>query len=162
MLSDHLILCHALFLLPSVFPSIRDFFSESALHIRWPQYWSFSFGISPSSEYSGLISLRMDWLELLAAQGLHELPCSVLPVSLCGRCCCLSHFGDEEAGSSERLSSLPLITQLAPWEPEPVPGHAGSGVCSQPPGRASSGIRTSQADLPLPLANCPKGHIEGW
>ena len=66
--SNHLILCHAL-LLPSVFPSISVFSSESVLHIRWPKYWSFSFSISPSNEYSGLISLRMDWLALLAVQG---------------------------------------------------------------------------------------------
>jgi len=67
--SNHLILCHPLFLLPSIFPSIRVFSSESALHIRWPKYWSFSFNISPSNEYSGLISFRMDWLDLLAVQG---------------------------------------------------------------------------------------------
>ena len=67
--SNHLILCHSLLLLPSIFPSIGVFSSESALHIRWPQYWSFSFSISPSNEYSGLISFRMDWLDLLAVQG---------------------------------------------------------------------------------------------
>ena len=65
--SNHLILCHPLLLLPSIFPSIRVFSSESALRIRWPKYWSFS--ISPSNEYSGLISFRMDWLDLLAVQG---------------------------------------------------------------------------------------------
>ena len=64
--SNHLILCHHLLLLPSIFPSIRVFSSESALHIRWPKYWSFSLSISPSTEYSGLISFRMDWLDLLA------------------------------------------------------------------------------------------------
>ena len=68
MLSNHLILCCPLFLLPSIFPSIRVFSSESTLHIRWPKYWSFSFNISPSIEYSGLISFRMDWLDLLAIQ----------------------------------------------------------------------------------------------
>ena len=67
--SNHLILCHPLLLLPSIFPSIRVFSNESALHIRWPKYWSFSFSISPSSEYSGLISFRVDWLDLLAVQG---------------------------------------------------------------------------------------------
>ena len=66
--SNHLILCHPLLLLPSIFPSIRVFSNESALHIRWPKYWSFSFSISPSNEYSGLISFRMDWLDLLAVQ----------------------------------------------------------------------------------------------
>ena len=66
--SNHLILCCPLLLLPSVFPSIRVFFIESVLHIRWPKYWSFSFSISPSSEYSGLMSFRIDWFEL-AVQG---------------------------------------------------------------------------------------------
>ena len=66
MLSNHLILCHPLLLLPSTSPSIRVFFSESTLHIRWPKYWNFS--ISPSNEYSGLISFRIDWLDLLAVQ----------------------------------------------------------------------------------------------
>ena len=66
--SKHLILCRPHLLLPSIFPSIRVFSNESALHIRWPKYWSFSFNISPSNEHSGLISLRMDWLDLLAVQ----------------------------------------------------------------------------------------------
>ena len=68
MLPNHLILCRPLLLLPSIFPGIRDFSSESALLIRWPQYWNFSFSISPSSEYSGLISFRIDWFNL-AIQG---------------------------------------------------------------------------------------------
>ena len=67
--SNHLILCHPLLLLPSIFPSIRVFSNESALHIRWPKYWSFSFNISPSNEHPGLISFMMDWLDLLAVQG---------------------------------------------------------------------------------------------
>ena len=67
--SNHLILCRPLLLLLSIFPSIRVFFNESVLHIRWPKYWSFSFSISLSNEYSGLISFRMDWLDLLAVQG---------------------------------------------------------------------------------------------
>ena len=67
--SNHLILCHPLLLPPSVFPRIRVFSNESVLHIRWPKYWSFSFSISPSNEYSGLISFRMGWLDLLAVQG---------------------------------------------------------------------------------------------
>ena len=68
--SNHLILCHPFLLLPSIFPSIRAFSHESALQISWPRYWSFSFSISPSSEYSGLITFRMDWLDLLAIQGI--------------------------------------------------------------------------------------------
>ena len=67
--SNHPILCHPLLLLPSIFPRIRVFSNESALPIRWPKYWSFSFNISPSNEHPGLISFRMDWLDLLAIQG---------------------------------------------------------------------------------------------
>ena len=67
--SNHLILCHPLLLLPSIFPSIRVFSSESALHIRWPKYWNFSFSISLSNEYSGLISFRIDWFDFLVVQG---------------------------------------------------------------------------------------------
>ena len=67
--SNHLILCRPLLLPPSIFPSIRVFSNESVLHIRWPKYWSFSFSISPSKEYSGLISFRMDWLDFLIVQG---------------------------------------------------------------------------------------------
>ena len=67
--SNHLILCHLILPLISIFPRVRVFSSESVLHIRWPKYWSFSFNISPSNEYSGLISFKMDWLDLLAVQG---------------------------------------------------------------------------------------------
>ena len=67
--SNHLILCHPLLLVPSIFPSIRVFSNESLLHIRWPKYWSISFNISPSNEHPGLISFRMEWLDLLAVQG---------------------------------------------------------------------------------------------
>ena len=73
--SNHLILCHPLLLLSSIFPSIRVFSNESVLHIRWPKYWSFSFSISPSNDCSGLISFRIDWFDLLAVQGtLKSLP----------------------------------------------------------------------------------------
>ena len=72
MQSTHLILCHSLLLPSSVFPSIRIFSNESVLHIRWPKYWSFSFNISPSNEYLGLMSFRMDWLDLLTVQGTLE------------------------------------------------------------------------------------------
>ena len=67
--SNHFILCHPLLLLPSIFPSIKVFSNESVLRIRWPKFWSFSFSITPSNEYSGLISFRMDWLDLLEVQG---------------------------------------------------------------------------------------------
>ena len=84
--SNHLILCRPLLLLPSIFPSIRVFSNESALRIRWPKYWSFSFNISPSNEHSGLISFRMDWLGVLAVQGTlksllqhHSSKASILP-----------------------------------------------------------------------------------
>ena len=87
--SNHLILCHTLLLLPSIFPSIKVFSNESALRIRWPKYWSFSFNISPSNEHLGLISFVMDWLELLAVQGTlksllqnHSLKASILWLSL--------------------------------------------------------------------------------
>jgi len=78
--SNHLILCHPLLFQPSIFPSIRVFSNESVLHIRWPKHWSFSFSTSSSNEYSGLISFRMDWLNLLAVQGtlktgIHPLNC---------------------------------------------------------------------------------------
>ena len=86
--SNHLILCHPLLLPPSMFPSIRIFSNESVLHIRWPKYWSFSFSLSTSNEYSGLISFRMDWLDLLAVRGTlksllqhHSLKASILQCS---------------------------------------------------------------------------------
>ena len=88
LLSNHLILCCPLLFPPSIFPSIRVFFNESVLRIRWPKYWSFSFSISPSNECSGLISFRMDWLDLLAVQGTlksllqhHSLKASILRLS---------------------------------------------------------------------------------
>ena len=86
--SNHLILCPPLLLLPSLFPSIRVFFNELVLHIRWPKYWRYSFSISPSNKYSRLISFRMDWFDLLAVQGTlksllhhHNLKASVLRCS---------------------------------------------------------------------------------
>ena len=86
--SNHLILCRPLLLSPSIFPSIKVFSSESVLHIRWPKFWSFSFSISPSNEHSGLVSFRMDWLDLLAVQGTlksllqqHSLKVSILQCS---------------------------------------------------------------------------------
>ena len=88
--SSHLILCHPLLLPPSIFPSITVFSNESALHIRWPKYWSFSFSISPSNEYPGLISFRMDWLDLLAvtAYVLHIYIGFKIRSFAFTRCCC--------------------------------------------------------------------------
>ena len=87
--SSHLNLCHPLLLLPSIFPSIRVFSNESALHIRWPKHWSFSFNIHPSNDHPALISFRMDWLDLLAVQGTlksllqhHSSKASILPCSV--------------------------------------------------------------------------------
>ena len=92
--SNHLILCHPLLLLPSIFSSTRVFSNELVLHIRWPKYWSFSFSISPSNEYSGLISFRMDWLDLLA-QLLAQLilkPVVYGPASVCVQLLSCVHF----------------------------------------------------------------------
>ena len=81
--SNHLILCRPLLLMPSIFPSIGVFSNESALCIRWPKYWSFSFNTSPSNEHPGLISFRMDWLDLLAVQGTQTLANDVLQIFVC-------------------------------------------------------------------------------
>ena len=97
--SNYLILCRPLLLLPSIFPTIRVFSNESVLHIRWAKYWSFSFSISPSNEYSGLISFRIDWLDLLAVQGTLK--------------CLLQHHSSKAINSSA-LSSLysPTLTSI--------------------------------------------------
>ena len=94
--SNHLILCHPLLLLPSIFPSIRVFSNESALHIRWPRYWSFSFKIGPSNEHPGLISFSMDWLDLLAVQGTLK-----------------SHFQHHSSKASILQQSIFFIAQLS-------------------------------------------------
>ena len=129
MLSNHLILCHPLLLLPSIFPSIRVFSKESVLCIRWPKYWSFSFSISPSNEYSGLISFRMDWLDLLAVQrtlqsllqhhslpGLPSLPplLPVFPLSICRPLSGRLHHFDPKGGGCVSVS-LPFWLSLPLW-----------------------------------------------
>ena len=125
--SNHLILCHPLLLLPWIFPRIRVFSNESVLHIRWPKYWSFSFSISPSNEYSGLISFfRMDWLDLIAVQGTlknllqhHSLKASVLQH--------LAFFGSEgkaSAFNAGRSGFDPWVRKILwrrKWQPTPVP-----------------------------------------
>ena len=98
--SNHLILCHPLFLLPSIFPSIRVFSNESALRIRWSKYWSFSFSTSPSNEHPGLISFRMDWLDLLPVQGTHKVQ----------EDCLLQHHSSK---ATILLSSAFFIVQLS-------------------------------------------------
>ena len=112
--SNHLILCCPFLLLPSIFPSIRVFWNESVLHIRWSNYWSFSFRISPSNECSGLISFRMDWLDLLEVQGTlksllqhHSSKASILPFYL------------RAQGNSR---GCPELTLLPPFKVRSVPG----------------------------------------
>ena len=102
MLSNHLILCHPFLLLPSIFPSIRVFSKESVLYIRWPKYWSFSFSIGPSHEYSGLISFRMYWFDLLAVQGTLQ---SLLQHQMCSHKS-LSQGGFQQRGLWVALASL--------------------------------------------------------
>ena len=100
--SSHLILCHPLLLLPSIFPSIRVFSNESALYIRWPKYWNFSFNISPFNEHPGLISFRMDWLDLLAVQG--TLTCCLSEMGFPG-----DSAGKESAYNVGNLGSIPEL-----------------------------------------------------
>ena len=114
--SKHLILCHPHLLLPSIFPSIRVFSNESVLRIRWPKYWSFSFSISPFNEYSGLISFRIEWLDLLAFQGTlksllqhHSSKASILPCSAFF-IVQLSH-PHMTTGKNIALTRLPLLTK---------------------------------------------------
>ena len=123
MSSNHLILCHPFLLLPSVFPSRRIFSNEPVLCIRWPKYWSFSFSISPSNEYSGLVSFRTDWLDLLAVQGTLK---SLLPlllllllrrfsrVQLCETPWMAAHQGPPSPGFSrqEHWSGLPFPSPM--------------------------------------------------
>ena len=107
--SNHLILCHPLLLLPSVFPSIRVFSNESVLHIRWLKYWSFSFSISPSNEYSGPISFRIDWLDLLAVQGtLKSLLQHQSSKASILQCSCLGNARDREPGGLPSMGSQRL------------------------------------------------------
>ena len=118
--SSHLILCRPLLLLPPIPPSIRVFSNESALRIRWPKYWSFSFSISPSNEYSGLISFRMDWLDLLAVQGTLK---SLLQYHS-SKASIILHFSSVQFSCSVVSDSLrPHESQHArPPCPSPTPG----------------------------------------
>ena len=116
MLSNHLVLCHLLLLLPLVFPSIRVFSNESALHIKRPEYWSFSFNIGPSNEYSGLTSFRIDWFDLLTIQGIlksllqhHSSKASIFRCS--AHSSALSHFyGPRPANRVQRAEVLLLLS----------------------------------------------------
>ena len=105
--SNHLILCRPLHLLPSIFPSIRVFSNELALHIRWPKYWSFSFNISPSSEYSGLISFRIDRFDLLNVQGTLKTTVQSGILGDCG-----THLQRQAAPPTEGRSVFPLTPRL--------------------------------------------------
>ena len=129
MLFNHLILCHPLLLLPSIFPSIRVFSSESALHIRWPKYWSFSFSISPSSKHSGLISLKEINPEFLGShglvQGLSASTLLTLGVDSCGRLPC--GMAASPASTHQKPAALPKL-----WQPQ-----MSSDTSSCPPGEGS-------------------------
>ena len=119
--SNHLNLCHPLLLPPSIFPSIRVFSNESALRIRWPKYWSFSFSIGPSSEHSGLISFRMDWLDLLAVQGtLKSLLQQLKSISV-------GYFMSALIGAQGK--SPALEPERPGWKPGPVIEQLGTRAC---------------------------------
>ena len=131
MRSNHLILCHPLLLLPSIFPSIRVFSNESVLLIRWPKYWRFSFSISPSKEYSGLISFRMDWLDLLAVQTTlksllqhHSLKASILQ--------CPAFFYSSTLTSTHDYWKKSAIEHLLKWLCEALYLHYAVKSSQQP------------------------------
>ena len=148
--SNHLILCHPLLLLPSIFPSIRVFSKESVLCIRWPKYWTFSFSISPSNEYSGLISFRTDWLDLLAVQGTlkslfqhHSSKASILRRSA------FSWSGDI-------LSGTPTAKPAFPAQPDPPPegAHTCTSCIAAHPARVGN--------RPGRLPSSPAGLLGVW
>ena len=152
--SNHLILCHPLLLPPSIFPSIGDFSNESVLCIRWPKYWSLSFSISPSNEYSGLISFRIDWLALLAVQGTlksllqhHSSKASILreaglPESK-GPCCSRGPCG------SSRISALCPSHRALPQDPFVFPEAA-------IPSLSKPSMPAPTPALPEPFLPCPQ------
>jgi len=128
--SNHLILCHPLLLLPSVIPSMRVISNESLFHIRWPKYWSFSFSVSTLNKYSGMISFRMNWLDLLDAQGTLK----ILFQSLQSKASILQRFSSVQSSHSVMSDSLrPHESQHArPPCPTPTPGvHPDSSPLSQ-------------------------------
>ena len=138
--SSHLILCCPLLLLPSIFPSIRVFSNESARHIRWPKYWSFSFSISPSDEHPGLISFRMDWLDLLAVQGSWVSNSTVQKHQFFGAQLCsryqlsLAAVTNRHKLSTNSLYSYRLrVRQGSQWTKIKV--SAGLHSCLEPPGK---------------------------
>ncbi|CAI9156209.1 unnamed protein product [Rangifer tarandus platyrhynchus] len=162
--SNHLILCHPLLFPPSIFPRIRVFSSESVIHIKWPKYWSFSFRISPSNEYSGLMSFRMDWLDLLAVQGAlksllqhHSSKASILrnrrqiegawrvgAKEMCHRSLAekrkTKQWLKRETNSSV---SFPEGRLCLHGSPQPAPRTPSLSFCIVPKGRASIPLRSS-------------------
>jgi len=148
--SNHLILCHRLLLLPSIFPSIRVFSNESAFHIRWPKYWSFSFNISLSNEHPGLISFRMDWLDLLEVQGTlksflqhHSSKASILPCSAS-----VWIFGVFHMTTTYFLMSVICPSSHSLYLDECLLWKSPAPVCPPPPGYATSSWRNkSQVSL---------------
>ena len=115
--SNHLILCYPLLLPPSIFPSIRVFSNESVLRIRWPKYWNFSFSISPPSESPGLISFRMDWLDLLAVQGTLIVAHTWLEMEQWSQLLLVDSSGAPKPGCSPEVPGRPLRRAAEPWAP---------------------------------------------
>ena len=147
--SNHLILCHPLLLLPSILPSIRVFSEESVLCVRWPKYWSFSFSISPSNEYSGLISFRMDWLDLLAVQVTlksllqhHSSKASVL-------------LRSTFSWSGDILSGTPTAKPAFPAQPDPPP--EGAHTCTDSITAHPARVGNRPGRLPLLTRWSPEG-----
>ena len=147
--SNHLILCPPLLLLPSIFSNIRVFSNELALHIRWPKYWSFSFNISSSNEYPGLMSFRMDWLDLLAVQGTlksllqhHSSKASILRRSA------FSWSGDI-------LSGTPIAKSVFPAQPDPPP--EGTHTCTDSITAQPARVGNRPGRLPLIIRRSPEG-----
>jgi len=161
MASNHLILCRPLLLLPSIFPSIRVFSNELVLRIRWPKYWSFSFSNSPSNEYSGLISFRMDWLDLLAVQGLSRVFSNTA-----GRFCTTEPPGPQQASLTQlRGPGTRIPRPCLPPVPSSPPGLSLNPPCPCGPRLSANALwpSLSQARLtPSPPPQLQKCALKGW